>query len=277
MPWQSLKVSRMFPCSVVTNLPMGLLYHATGDYRRAIEFFQQNVVQLDGELLRERFGLFGLPAVHSRSFLAWCYAELGEFAKGRVIGEEALQLAKAADQRFSMMYGYLGLGALYLRWGDFQRAILILERALETGEFAQIPVGFSYGASYLGYALTLVGRGAEGVPLLEQCTTPAISKSFVARHSLRVAYLGEAYLLTGRRDDAATTAARALELARVHKERGHEAYALRLLGELVDARRQVRPGRNALSQRTWPCSATRNAPARRALSMGSGKALPPRR
>ena len=218
------------PLSVVTNLPMGLLYHATGDYRRAIELFQQNVVQLDGELLRERFGLFGLPAVHSRSFLAWCYAELGEFAKGRVIGEEALQLAKAADQRFSMMYGYLGLGALYLRWGDFQRAILILERALETGEFAQIPVGFSYGASYLGYALTLVGRGAEGVPLLEQCTTPAISKSFVARHSLRVAYLGEAYLLTGRRDDAATTAARALELARVHKERGHEAYALRLLG-----------------------------------------------
>ena len=219
--------------TVVTNIPMGLLFHARGEYRRAIEFFQGNVAQLTGELMHERFGLFGLPAVHSRSFLAWCLAELGEFSAGRAMGEEAVQLANAENQRFSMMYAYLGLGGLYLRWGDFERAILLLERALETGNFAQIPVGFSYAASYLGYALTLVGRGAEGVPLLEQCTNPEISKRFVARHSLRVAYLGEAYLLTGRRDDAVATAIRALELARNHKERGHEAYALRLLGEVT--------------------------------------------
>src|SRR6185295_15706738 len=28
---------------VVTNLPLGLLYHTCGDYRRAIEYFQWNV------------------------------------------------------------------------------------------------------------------------------------------------------------------------------------------------------------------------------------------
>jgi class 3 adenylate cyclase/tetratricopeptide (TPR) repeat protein len=221
------------PLCVITNLPMGLLYHATGEYHRAIEFFRWNVDQLKGELLHERFGIFGLPSVLSRAFLAWCFAEIGEFAMGRVIGEEAVQLAKAADQRFSMMYAYLGIGGLYLRKGDLQRAIPILERALEFGEFAQIPVGFSYGASYLGYALTLVGSAAEGMPLLEQSTDQAISKVFVARHSLRVAYLGEAYLLTGRVDAAAAAATHALELARNHKERGHEAYALRLLGEVM--------------------------------------------
>jgi tetratricopeptide (TPR) repeat protein len=48
-----------------------------------------------------------------------------------------------------------------------------------------------------------------------------------------VAYLGEAYLLTGRVDAAAAAATHALELARNHKERGHEAYALRLLGEVM--------------------------------------------
>jgi class 3 adenylate cyclase/tetratricopeptide (TPR) repeat protein len=232
---------------VVTNLPMGLLYHATGEYRRAIEFFQWNVDQLKGERLHERFGIFGLPSVLSRGFLAWCLAEIGEFSEGRIIGEEAVQFAQAADHRFSMMYAHLGIGVVYLRSGEFERAIPILERALELGEFAQIPVGFSYGASYLGYALTLVGRAAEGIPLLEQSTSSAISTRFVARHSLRVAYLGEAYLLTGRVEDASAAAARAFQLARIHKERGHEAYALRLLGgvslqcdELAEAERHYR-------------------------------------
>jgi tetratricopeptide (TPR) repeat protein len=54
--------------------------------------------------------------------------------------------------------------------------------------------------------------------------------------SLRVAYLGEAYLLAGRLDDAMALAVRALDLAREHKERGWEAYALRLLGEIVAQR-----------------------------------------
>jgi tetratricopeptide (TPR) repeat protein len=44
--------------------------------------------------------------------------------------------------------------------------------------------------------------------------------------------LGEAQLLAGRLAEAHTLAERALELARVHKERGNQAYVLRLLGEI---------------------------------------------
>jgi tetratricopeptide (TPR) repeat protein len=55
----------------------------------------------------------------------------------------------------------------------------------------------------------------------------------LADQSLRVAYLSEAYLLAGRMDDAIPFARRALQLSRNHKERGHEAWALRLLGEIA--------------------------------------------
>jgi tetratricopeptide (TPR) repeat protein len=48
---------------------------------------------------------------------------------------------------------------------------------------------------------------------------------------LRIVWLGEAYLLAGRLDEAYAQAQRAFEFSRAHKERGHEAYALRLLGE----------------------------------------------
>jgi hypothetical protein len=48
-----------------------------------------------------------------------------------------------------------------------------------------------------------------------------------------VAHLGEAYLLAGRSADASPQARQALERARDLKQRGHEAYALRLLGEIA--------------------------------------------
>ena len=50
---------------------------------------------------------------------------------------------------------------------------------------------------------------------------------------LRTIWLSEAYLLAGREADARAAAQRALALARQHKERGHEAYTLRLLGEIA--------------------------------------------
>ena len=55
---------------------------------------------------------------------------------------------------------------------------------------------------------------------------------FLLHHALWMVWLGEAYLCTGRPDEACTQAQRALEFARVHQQRGHAAYALRLLGEI---------------------------------------------
>ena len=52
-------------------------------------------------------------------------------------------------------------------------------------------------------------------------------------HPLLLAYLGEAHLLAGRLDDALAVARRALDLAHRQKERGNEAWALRLLGEIA--------------------------------------------
>ncbi len=48
--------------------------------------------------------------------------------------------------------------------------------------------------------------------------------------------LGEAHLHAGRLEEAHTLAARALERARTYQERGNEAYALRLLGDIATHR-----------------------------------------
>ena len=224
---------------VVTRLPLGLLYRALGEYRRAVEFLRWNTARLQGDLLRERFGLFGLPSVFSRTFSVQCLAELGEFTEGAVLGAESIRLAEAVDQPFSRVYAYLGVGALYLRKGDFARAIGLLENSVAIARATYIPVGFVYAAPLLGYALALAGRPAEGLPLLQEAVDQSARMKLMAGHSVGVAYLGEGYLLSGRVTDAASAAAQALELALDHRERGNEAYARRLAAEVSAARGDV--------------------------------------
>jgi tetratricopeptide (TPR) repeat protein len=69
--------------------------------------------------------------------------------------------------------------------------------------------------------------------LLEQAVEQAIAMRLMLDHACRVVWLGEAYLLAGRLEEAVTQAYRALEFSRAHQERSHEAYALRLLGDIM--------------------------------------------
>ena len=81
------------------------------------------------------------------------------------------------------------------------------------------------------------------------------------RRSLVIGWLGEAYASVGRIDDAAECAGKALDFARDQKERGHEADALRLLGDIAVCRggagdrsggRPLRTGHDH-RQRSWKC------------------------
>ena len=58
--------------------------------------------------------------------------------------------------------------------------------------------------------------------------------------------LGEAQLLAGRLEEAQALAERTLALAREHQERGNQAYALRLLGDIA-ARREPPEGEPAVA------------------------------
>jgi len=88
-------------------------------------------------------------------------------------------------------------------------------------------------APTLGEAYALCGRIADAVPLLTQATEQTIAAAMIVYQALCHLALGEAQVLAGRLEEAHTLADRALTLARAHQERGHEAYALRLLGEIA--------------------------------------------
>jgi class 3 adenylate cyclase/tetratricopeptide (TPR) repeat protein len=218
--------------TVTAQTWLGSLYRSLGDYRRSGYFYQKNVAYLQGALLHEHFGLPGPASVGCRSHLVVPLAECGAFAEGRTHAEEAVHIAEATDHPYSRVIAYWAVGFLALRQGDLPQAIPALERALNLAQDAYIRLGISWVAAPLGAAYTLAGRTSDALPLLEQMVEQAMAIRFLIYHAMRVVWLGEAYLLAGRLDEAYAQAQRALEFSQAHQERGHEAYALRLLGEI---------------------------------------------
>src|SRR5713226_9603028 len=87
------------------------------------------VVGRERDLLRDRFGS-SATLVISRTWLAWCLAELGEFPEAIARGEEAVRIAEAMDQPERRLTASLTLGVPWLRQGDLQRAVPLLQRGL---------------------------------------------------------------------------------------------------------------------------------------------------
>jgi class 3 adenylate cyclase/tetratricopeptide (TPR) repeat protein len=217
----------------LANLRLGLAYHAQGEYRRAIDAFRETVASLDGAKRRERFGQIIMPAVQSCAMLAWCHAELGTFTEGRTPGDEGLQIAEVVDHPASLMVAYYGIGLLSLRQGDLPRALPRLERAMGICQEADLPVYFPWMAGALGAAYTLGGRVAAAVPLLTQAMEQTMATGMAGDQALCSLPLGEAHLVAGRLEEAHALAEHTLALAREHQQRGTQAYALRLLGEIA--------------------------------------------
>ncbi len=210
-----------------------------GQYRRALEYGKRNAALLHVDRYpRDRESqLHGAGAAgYAPSALTWLVlsnAEVGEFAEAIAWGDEVTKLVEAGNDPSDLVWGYFGVGRLNLVKGDLQKAIGVLERALPLCEVGELPVYFPRVATTLGAAYTLSGRVAEGLDLLSEAVKRGEALRFKYSHPLVVAQLGEGYLRAGRQEEAAQAAHQALELARRQGERGHEAYTLRLLGEIV--------------------------------------------
>jgi class 3 adenylate cyclase/tetratricopeptide (TPR) repeat protein len=222
-----------FGLSIVTNIRLGEVHHALGDYRRAADLFTRTIASLHGDLERERFDMAGLPSVYARAWLAWCLAEVGDFAEGIAQGEEGVAIAEAADHDYSRVLAAWGLGTLHLVRGDPARAIPVLERALVLIRMADALVMFPFVATPLGAAYALAGRLGDAVPLLEDGLRQAGTLDLQAHHPLRLAWLGETLVLAGQLERAAELAAQARALAEEQGERGSLAYVSRLAGEIA--------------------------------------------
>jgi tetratricopeptide (TPR) repeat protein len=168
--------------------------------------------------------------------LLWCYAELGTFAEGSAPGAEGLQIAETVAHPASLMLAYYGVGHLALYKGDLHTALSLLEHAVRICREADFPAYFPRMAAALGAAYNLGGRIADSLSLLTQALEQLTAMTSTHFETVSSLPLSGAYLLDGRLVEAQALAERALALARAHQERGHQAYALCLLGDIATRR-----------------------------------------
>jgi class 3 adenylate cyclase/tetratricopeptide (TPR) repeat protein len=222
-----------FAVGVITNFRLGQAHHSLGQYSRAVDYLRKNIELLVGDLLQSRYNnMPALPSVLSRVWLALCLAERGEFDEGLALGEEALRIAEIGDPGYSFVLGCAGLGNVCVAKGDFNRAIAVLERGVSREAGEPRTGAWPFIASALGAAYTHAGRLVEALPLLEGSVERAAAMKLKANQSIRLVRLAEAHVRAGRPESAFPLAAQALDLAQEHRERGHEAHALRLLASI---------------------------------------------
>jgi predicted ATPase len=218
--------------STVTNYYLGAAYNKTGQYALAVEALMRAIQNIGANDRHERFGTAAVLSVICRSHLVQCLGAMGRFAEGQEFVAEGLRIGEEADHATSMIHMTCSAGMLYLLKGDLQPAATMLERSLALCQSANIPVYVPFTASRLGCAYVHAGRVAEALPYLEQGVDQTLNSGRAAFVSLSMTSLAEGYLFAGRIDEAVAAAERALALAHQHKERGHEACALKLLGDI---------------------------------------------
>jgi tetratricopeptide (TPR) repeat protein len=204
-----------------------------GHYGKAIDVLKRGMQTVEGPRRHERYGTTVVLSVICRSHLMQCLAAVGSFSEGVPHGEEGIKIAEELDHPVSLIYVNCSRGVLFLMQGETDKAIPLLERALRICQSASIPVYVPFVASRLGAAHLFAGRVSESLPYLEQGVENLPTVGRVGFLSLSMVWLGQGYLLSGRLAEASDLAERALQLSRTHKERGHEAWALKLLGDVA--------------------------------------------
>jgi tetratricopeptide (TPR) repeat protein len=216
------------------------LHHDRGEYRRAAVAFREALSALEATGEAFRFSSMNSSSalvVQGTSYLGWTLAELGEFEEAARWTDASLRATVGLDHPFGSMMAYMGVGMVRVRQGDAAAAIPPLEQGLRICyEFGLTALAFHGIAASAGVAYTLANRVAEALPLLQKVADQAGAMKLVSDHLLAAIPLGDAWLAERRLDDAERLGRHSLDLARAHKQRGHEVYALRLLGAVAAGR-----------------------------------------
>jgi class 3 adenylate cyclase/tetratricopeptide (TPR) repeat protein len=215
---------------------LGLAHCHLGNYDSGVEQLRAALPFLKDLSPHASFPRAAHPAVAPRRFLVACLVERGDFAEARAMAEEALTIAKTAGHEFSRIIAQEILGVVHFCRGELREALDNLEQAFLSVLSSGWPaprVAIGGRDAWLGLVYAELGRIDDALHVLDR----ALDRNSARTESQEVRVLlcaAQAYLISGHGEAAHDLAARALASSQQRGERGHEAYAQWLFGELLE-------------------------------------------
>jgi tetratricopeptide (TPR) repeat protein len=229
---------------VLTRSYIAQAYSSSGNYRRSVAIFREILNEIASEPIERRFGLPFPAQVAFRCWLIWGLSRLGAFEEVDEIWAELVRLTRLADQPLSTTVAQYTRGLALVQQDAFDDGIRFLEQALASCERWGLYAWFTNIASCLGYAYASVGRTGRGLELLRKAVHRTRELRLMVNHAMEVAWLAEACAAAGLVEEAMRWSNDAVELSRLHQERGNEAYALWVSAKValqVDVPGQIEP------------------------------------
>jgi tetratricopeptide (TPR) repeat protein len=175
---------------------------------------------------------FVLLHAYVRGWLAVPLSFLGEFDEAMHVASEAVEIAEQEGHDRDRAWAYSCLGRVHQERGEPDQAIQCFEQTLELSRnidrrFYRVFAGF------LGLAYAQAGRIEEGVAMTAEGMARIETMQYFRARPKYLEMQGLVMLAAGRPDDAERSAIAARASAQEQGERGHEGWALRLLGDVA--------------------------------------------
>jgi predicted ATPase/class 3 adenylate cyclase len=221
---------------------LGYCYHAQGRFQEAARVLRENLEALaatppDDTTIQNRISF-----VTSAAWAAFTCADLGDFDAAIEHLDQASRVARATAHPFPRAIAQTMAGLVHLRRGELEEARPLLQQSVDACREKGLDVWRPIPTSLLGLARVRLGQVEEGLPLLEESVSRTEALGVRAYLALWTAQLGEGLLAAGQLEAAGAAVQRALELALVHKERGHQAQGLKLLADVMATASPADPG-----------------------------------
>jgi transcriptional regulator with AAA-type ATPase domain/tetratricopeptide (TPR) repeat protein len=203
-----------------------------GDFQRAAELATDSLAALPAAWVYEPFANSSIPiSVYGRLWVVHSLAELGRFAEAAPYAAEAIQLAGATQDAFTVGEAHNAASRLHLLKGDWATARSLIERSVSAFRTGNIVVVLPSMVATSAWILAQVGAASEALTRLRE--GEHLLERLAARGAATVRYesLGRAALLLDRLDEAQSLGDRAVKA--FPSRRGRVAHALHLLGEIA--------------------------------------------
>jgi len=222
---------------------LGTSYHAQGKFPEAERVLRQNLealgtVPADGATIQNRISF-----VTSAAWVAFTCADLGNFDAAIDYLDQAARAATATGHPYPQAIAQTWAGLVHLRRGELEAALPFLEQSVDACREKGLDVWRPIPSSLLGLTRVRLGQVGEGLALLEESVSRLEALGVRAYLALWTVQLAEGLLAAGQIERARAAAQRALDLALLHKERGHHARGLKLFGDVIAAASPADPGK----------------------------------